>query len=373
MRKKVTYIVSDMNKMIALEWVCNYHDNSNFELSFVFLNNEDTEIETFVRNKGYKYLRVHYNGKRDLFSAFIKTRKFLKSNKIDVVHCHLFDACIIGLFASLFTQVKKRIHTRHYATYHHTYFPKAVKYDLIINKLSTDIISISKLVSDVLISKEGVKKEKVHLIHHGFLVSEYSEVNIQRIDAFKKKYGIKKEDIIIGVVARYTILKGIQYIIPAFKKFLAVYPNAKLLIANSHGNDEVALKKMLFEHIPNENIIEVKYERDMGALYQSLFMYIHTPIYDHIEAFGQTYVESLMAKVPSIFTLSGVAQEFIKNKHNALVVPFQDSEAIYQSMELLMSDSVLVENLKINGYNSAVKEFSLKPMIDALQRVYLRS
>lgn len=368
--KKLTYVVSDMSKMVALEWICEYRDHQKTELSFIFLNKGDSEIEQFVKLRGYKFLRIAYNGKRDIPKSIFLIWRFLIKNKSEIVHCHLFDACLIGLFAALFTQVKKRIHTRHYATYHHVYFPKAVRYDRLINLLSTDIIAISELVRNVLMEREYVSPKKIHLIHHGFLLQEYAEVDFNRIALFKKKYEIKDEDIIIGVVARYTLLKGIQYVIPAFINLLNDYPNAKLLIANSHGNDETYLRTLLRE-IPSNNLIEVKYERDMGALYKSLSVYVHVPIYNHIEAFGQTYIEALMSGIPSVFTLSGVAQEFIKHEHNALVVPFENAKSIYQSIKRLLEDKNLYQHISKQGYIDVESYFGLKKMINQLESLYL--
>lgn len=369
--KKLTYIVSDMSKMVALEWICDYRNKEQTNLSFIFLNKGDSEIEQFVKQRGYSFLRIPYSGKKDLLSAIWKIYSFLRKNKTELVHCHLFDASIAGLFAALFTGVKKRIHTRHYATYHHVYFPKAVKYDRFINWLSTDIVAISQLVKNVLIEKENVPAEKVHLINHGFLIEEYDQVDANRIQAFKNKYGIISGDIVVGVVARYTMLKGIQHIIPAFVQLLRDYPDAKLLIANSHGNDEVYLRSLLAD-IPLKNLIEVKYERDMGALYKSLDVYVHVPIYDHIEAFGQTYVEALMAGIPSVFTLSGVAQEFIVHERNALVVPFEEAEPVYQSIKRLLEDNALYNKLAIQGKADANERFALSIMIRQLEELYTK-
>lgn len=368
--RNLTYIVSDMSKMIALEWMTEHLDPSLVRLSFIFLNKGDSEIEDFVKKRKLPFIRIPYYGKKELPGAIVKTFRFLRQQKTDVVHCHLFDACIVGLTAARLAGVRKRIFTRHYATYHHVYFPNAVKYDRYINAMATDVVAISELVKRVLIEQERVPESKISLIHHGFLLSEYDDVSEERIRLFRAKYGLTDGAPVIGVVARYTLLKGIQFIIPAFRRLLNDYPDAKLLIANSHGNDEVYLKSLM-EDIPQQNIVEVKYERDMGALYKSLSAYVHVPIYDHIEAFGQTYVEALMAKIPSVFTVSGVASEFIQHERNALVVPFEDSDAIYEALSRLLEDVALCDSIREQGYRDTRKLFSLSGMVSALQNLYI--
>lgn len=370
-KKKITYCISDISKMIALEWMIDYLNPKLFELSFILINKPETEIEHFIKSRKLTYIRINYTSKKDLPLAIIKSVRFLRKNKTEIIHCHLFEANIIGLTASkLVPSIKKRIHTRHHSSYHHVYFPKAVKYDKYINKLSTHIVSISDNVTNYIL-KEGDNLKKIRKITHGFLFEEFEDVSDQRIKLFKDKYKIQDDVVVVGVIARYNLWKGIQFIIPAFVKFLTLNPKSKLLIANGNGNDKEFLKELLYESIPSENIIEVLYERDMGALYKSLDVYVHTPIDSHCEAYGQTYVEALITKTPSIFTLSGIASEFIENHKNALVVPFKNSEEIYSSLVEIMNNKLLVAKMVDKGYKDALQKFNLPEMIEKHEKMYL--
>jgi glycosyltransferase involved in cell wall biosynthesis len=163
--------------------------------------------------------------------------------------------------------------------------------------------------------------------------------------------------------------KGIQYIIPAFEKLLTIYPNAKLLLANAQGDYKSELQKLL-QKIPSDNYIEIPFEANISALYHLFDVYVHTPIDAQLEAFGQTYVEALAAGTPSIFTLSGVASEFIEHEKNALVVPFQNSEAIFEAMEKILKDEKLKNQLKINGFSSIQHKFNLEHFIQKLEKLY---
>ena len=66
---------------------------------------------------------------------------------------------------------------------------------------------------------------------------------------------------------------------------------------------------------------------------------MHVPIDSMSEAFGQTYIEALASRVPSIFTLSGIACEFAKDRVNCLVVPYKDSDSIQLALESIFSSS----------------------------------
>ncbi len=370
MEKKITYIVSNINKAVSFEWVAENLDRRKYTISFLLIGAKPGYLYEWLKNNNIEVNFITYKSKNQLFWIFLKVFYFLFKSKPSVVHTHLFEANLVGLFAAKFLGIKKRIYTRHHSTFHHEYFPQAIKWDRIINWLATDIVAISENVRNVLLKYEDVDYRKIHLIHHGFDLSEFQSVTQERVELLTSKYGIEKtKGPVIGVISRYTLWKGIQYIIPAFQRILDNYPDALLIIANANGPDKSFIQELLYKNIPSSNVLEIEFENDLFALYKLFDIYVHTPINSEIEAFGQTYVESLASGVPSIFTLSGVAAEFIRNEYNALVVEFEDANQIYNALLKLLNDRILCQSLIQRGTNS-IQKFSLNNYIDKLDRLY---
>jgi glycosyltransferase involved in cell wall biosynthesis len=258
--------------------------------------------------------------------------------------------------------VKKRIHTRHHATHHHLYFPHAVKYDRWINKLSTKIIAISQNIKNILIEQEQVSSDKVNVVYHGFNFDVFDSISTERTDYLKLKYSIPNDIIVLGMVSRYTHWKGIQYVIPAFKELLKSRSNAILLLANAVGDYTGEIQSLL-STLPQSSYREIKFEHDMPALYKLLDIFLHVPIDAESEAFGQVYVEALAAKLPCVYTLSGIANEFVIDKENALVVPFMDSDSILAAIHVILDDDKFAQEISINGMNKSRELFSLHASI----------
>ncbi len=368
-KKKVTYILSHIQKALAFEWIAESLDKDQFELSFLLLNEGDSYLEQFLLARQIPVQRITYRGKKDLWRAFWQARKWLKAWKTEVVHAHLFDANVVGLSAAKSLGIRQRIYTRHHSTLHHVYFPRAVYYDRFVNWLATDIVAISAVVQAVLVGKEKVKPAKVHLIPHGFELSAFESVTADRLKILQDRYALHACAPIIGVIARHIHWKGIQFIIPAFAKIREKYPQAHLLLANAQGDYKPELAKLL-ACLPAESYTEIAFEQDLYALYQLLDYYVHTPINADLEAFGQTYIEALAAGIPSVFTLSGIASEFIQDGQNALVVPYQDSEAIAVALTRLHEDQTLCQNLVENGKKSIHPRFELQNMMQKLEKLY---
>jgi glycosyltransferase involved in cell wall biosynthesis len=368
---KIVYIISNINKAIAFEWIAEELNKTKFELNFILLNPKESYLEEYLNKLNINVKRINYNSKRDIPLSILRIIYFLLLNKPSVVHTHLFDASFIGLLAAKLCGIKKRIYTRHYSTYHHDFFPNAVKWDKLNNKFATRIIAISEVVKDVLISKEGVAPEKISLVYHGFKLNKFSEYDNDVIENLKIKYNPTNKRPLIGVISRFTELKGIQFIIPAFSKLLNQYPNALLLLFNASGDYEKEINKLLSE-LPKETYLKVVFENEITSIYHLFDVFIHVPINDTIEAFGQTYIESMASGIPLIATKSGIGNEILINNDNSIVVPYKNSEAIYKAIALLFSDSELKNKITNNAKNTVAQKFEIHVMIEKLETIYLQ-
>ena len=339
--KNICYIISGIDKALAFEWISELLDKNRYKIFFVLLHTYKGGLEEYFIQNEIDHIRFQYKNKSDLFITIYKIRSYLLNQKIDIVHCHLLDAGLAGVIAAKLAGIQKIIYTRHHSTYHHTYFKKGVLYDKIINYFSTQIVAVSKNVKDVLIKKEGVKAEKIKVNHHGFPLELFDVVLPENILNLKAKYHFSGKSPVIGVVSRYEEWKGIQYIIPAFKNLIERKPNAHLVLANARGSYTAQLKSML-ETLPKDSYTEIEFEDDLFTLFKTFDIFVHTPVDNQSEAFGQVYVEAMAAGIPCIFTLSGIGSEIAIDRVNSLVVPYKDSNAINSVINLLLSNPVLL-------------------------------
>lgn len=368
-KKRVVYIISKIDKAIAFEWIINSELTKKYELEFILLNSKSgASVEQYCFKNNIACKTIKLKSKKSYPRIILQLFWYFVRQRPSVVHTHLMDANLCGLTAAKLAFVKKRIYTRHHSTYHHEYFPKAVKWDLYSNWLATKIIAISTNVKNTLNDLEKRGSKKVVVIPHGFHLENFKTIDSEKQAILKQKYSISNNSFVVGVIARQTYWKGIQYIIPAFKEFLTLFPNAQLMLFNASGEYKAKIDKLL-QTLPKNSYQSVVFEPDIEALYHIFDIYIHVPINKNIEAFGQTYIEALASGTPSIFTLSGIANDFVIHEENALVVPYMDSKAIFEAMKKLKSNPSLREKLAENGMNS-LTPFSFQYMIQKLIALY---
>ena len=372
MKIKVTTAFSNISKFIWLEWLCEAFDRDRFDLSFIILNPGDSEIETWLRERDIRVERIRYRGKKDFPRALVQGYRLLRRWRPDIVHAHLFDATLAAMIAGRAARIPVRAYTRHHSTSHHEYMPKAVKWDRIMHACATNVVATSEVVRRVLVDREGVSPSKISVLHHGFRLEEFERVDPTAVEAMKAKYGITKEDFVVGAVSRYLELKGVHHMVAAFKQFLEARPEAKFVIANALGNYAPTLRQLIAEELPADRVVQIEYERDMPSLYAIMDVFLHVPLNPLVEAFGQTYVEAMAAGIPSVVTLSGIANEYIVDGENAVVVGHDSAEAIVHGLMRLDADPALRARVVENGRRSVYDRFTLDRQLRELASLYER-
>lgn len=368
---KIVYIFSFIERALLNEAIADQLSNvKDFETGFILLNKKPSSYSAYLRDKKLKTWDIFYTGKKNLLSASFKIFKILLKEKPDVINTNLFDANVAGLIPAWLLGIKVRVLSRHHSSLHHVYHPEYVKFDKLLNSLATHIVSPSPSVSQILIEKENVAPEKITLIPHGLPLENFNEVGEERIQALIHKYFPSgKPYPVIGVISRFIHWKGIQYIIPAFVKLLKEFPDAHLLLANARGNYSAEIKKLL-SSIPAQNYSLIDFEEDSPALYRLMDVFVHVPVDEHSEAFGQIYIEALASGVPSVFTLSGIANEFIEHGRNALVVPYKNAEAILEGIRKILLDSSFRNNLITAGKTDVEARYNQTIMGHKLESFY---
>jgi glycosyltransferase involved in cell wall biosynthesis len=333
------------------------------------LNEQPSYLADYLRRNGIAVYEIPFARKSKIHRALWKTLRLLRRERPDVIHTHMLFADLVGQIAGRMANIRKRVYTRHSANENRKYHNKQWM-DKLVNSMATHIVAISENVRRILVEEEGADPKKIRLIHHGFDMQGFANVPTGEIESLTKKYNPNGRRPVIGVIARYVHWKGLQYIIPAFESLLQQYPNAYLLLANAKSGSYKMEVDRLLSTLPADSYFEIEFENNLFALYRLFDVYVHTPIDPELEAFGQTYVEALAAGVPSVFTLSGIAKEFIQHGMNALVVDFKNAEQIHQSMIRILEDDKLRNALTTQGRTDVEKKFSIAQQITSLESLY---
>ncbi len=370
-KKRVLIIISETDKSLEFEWMASGLKD-DFDLHFIIINPSVNPpyMQTYLDNIGVPSRVLTYHSRLEIARVIWDLYRLIRQLKPAIVHTHLLKANLLGLTAAKIAGVKRRIYTRHHSSYNHLYHPHGVIYDKYCNYLATDIIATSAVVKRILVEWEKVPETKIHYVPHGLPFDYFEDISEPEIAELTHKYIPTGKWPVIGVISRFTKWKGIQYVIPAFSEFLTYYPDSYLILANAVGDYADQINQLLAK-LPRESFRTIQFEPNVRALYKLFTVFIHVPIDDHSEAFGQVYIEAMAAGVPIICTISGVAHEIIQHGRNAYVVPYKDSEAILKAMLSFMHDPEKTAQMTERAKED-VRIFSLDRKINLLRDIYSR-
>lgn len=367
-KKKITFVISDIDKALSFEWLAKSLSN-DYNILFILIGQMKTAFASFLQSNEIRFYEVADFSSSSYLKHWLTVFAIIRKEKPQIVHTHLWRANLIGLSTSFFLRIPQRVLTRHHATIHYDEFKSGRKWDVLCNWMATDIIAISQNIKNILTERDKAKASKISLIHHGFDLDYFQSVQEDEVESLRRDYALSKNTYpVIGVISRYMEWKGVQYIIPAFIKLLRQFPDAKLLLANAHGEFGKEIHVLLKE-LPQKSFIEIRFEKRLAELYKVMDVFVHVPVDPQVEAFGQTYVEALAAGIPSVFSLSGIAPEFIINKENACVVNFKKPDEITSAITDLLTNEELRQKIIANG-RLAVQQFSWENHILTLKKLY---
>lgn len=373
MKRKVLVVLFNLDRAREHEWYAQLMDQSRYEIHFILINRCEGHFANFLKDHGFQLHCFHYAAKIDLLKISYSIYRLIRKQQYDIVHTHLFESSISGILASWVAGTPVRIVTRHHSDFHHLNSPLGVFMDKLINRLSTHVIAVSRVVRDILIKKEGVHPDKISLIPHGIDTQAFGEAAVEadRVHEIRRRLVLNDGIKVIGSVSRFIQWKGVQHIIDAFIRLREKRSDVILVLANALGPYESVIMKKL-GGLPKESYRLVKFEEDMPALYRCFDCFVHVPVTPTAEAFGQTYIEALASKVPSVITVSGVANDYAENEVNCLVVPYQDSKAIADAIQSLLDGRVDLVKMLDEGRLLVERNYDFKLKYLRIDQLYNR-
>jgi glycosyltransferase involved in cell wall biosynthesis len=367
---KLVQIVGQHIRDASFEWLAQEIDRERFDLDFVIIDNGHAPLADYLDRRALPYSRIRCAGPSDLARTARAVCRYCLVNKPDVVHTH-YGGNLPGLFGAMLARVPVRLFYRHYTGAPHRRLPLKMKgFTWLNNHCSTHVIASDELVRDVLLA-EGVAPRRISIIPFGFDLDAFASVPNEAVAALRKKYLAADAYPVVGIVSRCMELKGIQYVVPAFRRLLVDHPRAFLVHAGAYGPYESEVNR-LFGSLPPDSYVRVRFEDDLYSLFRLFDVFVHVPVSPGVEAFGRVYVEAMAAGVPSVITLSGIALEYAEHMKNAWVVEHRNSEQIYRGIKELIENAHLRESIVAGGCESVRHSFYRSKMTGALQELYAR-
>ncbi|RMF98300.1 MAG: glycosyltransferase family 1 protein [Candidatus Schekmanbacteria bacterium] len=269
-----------------------------------------------LRNEGFRlYKNIDlYSGKSPLalMSEVYNLAKLIDIKGIDIIHSHLSHDNWVSAFASMLSKRKPPV----IRTLHNSKSTvKRSNYRILYNNLNSKLICISDILKAKLIENYSSLASKTLSIHASVDTSRFNK-DISS-DSFLNKFKLKKEDGIIGMVARFKKGRGHNELISLFKKVLNNFPKAKLLLIGK-GEEKKRMEKAVVELNISNSVIFTGYLKDeLPKAYRA--MTAACVLEEGNDGSMRTILESMACGTPVISLNKGSAAEIISNEKTGFI------------------------------------------------------
>lgn len=354
---KIINVISDSNIGGAGKCILNFlkhYDKSKFSVVTVIPKNSLLKKQIEDLNESYKEIDGLSDKSLDL-KIIRLLKKYFKSEKPDIVHCH---AAMSARIAAKSVKNAKIIYTRH------SVFdpPKSISTGLgklingAVNNFFADrIIAVAEAAKDNLL-KTGVSEKKIVVVKNG-------------VEPLKKADFKHCDDVfVLGIAARLTEVKGHIYILRALKMLVNDGYSVRLKIAGT-GPFEQNIRNEIERLNLKPYVDMMGFVTDMEQFNNSVDLNLNASF--GTEATSLSLLEGMSLGIPAVVSDFGGNPGVIYDGINGFLFKTKDSEELYKKIKAILDDKGLYEKMCKLSYEIFNKEFTAKIMTSNIEKVYL--
>lgn len=294
--------------------------------------------------------------------------QIIKEHNIQIIHARSRAPAWSAYFAARMTGCK--FITTFHGVYKITNFMKHI-YNSIMTK-GEYIIAVSNYIDEHIRKNYEVDNRKIEVIHRGVDLSYFdpSTVNEHRVIQMARKLNIQLDKPLILLPARITRWKGHLYLLQALRllpknSFTCIFAGSD----KGHISYRKEIENTISEYGLNKEVAIINSVLDMPALYMLADIVISSSV--EPEAFGRVVTEAQAMGRMVIATNLGGAAETVVHSKTGWLVPYNDVDILFQTIEMVLSLSVSQKDIISAAARYHIKHnFSLEIMSEKTINLY---
>jgi glycosyltransferase involved in cell wall biosynthesis len=362
-RLKVLHLITGSGPYDSLYQIADYTDRSRFDVAVASLEPAGIlQKELGARGIPSRAFgctsRLHYPG------TLIQLTRWLRREGVDVLHAHLYDACLVGLTAARLAGTPLAVTTCHHS---HEFALLRKRLPLWADCLSSrwlahSIIAPSPHMKELLVRHENVPGSKVAVIPHGFDLP-YWDPRAANPSRVRDEFGLQGKTV-FGAVGRMFWIKNYPALVRGFAAVARKDPDAVLLIVGA--GDRGPLVQLVRQLGLEKRVIFTGVRLDRLDVYAAMDVLVHAAL---AESFGMVLVEALAMGKPVVSTPVGIAPEVISDGVTGFLAPSPDPAALQAALERLLESRPRWGVMGEAGRKRA-QDFSAPAMVAAYEAHY---
>ena len=321
------------------------------------------EYIKFYRHLPCKLLEVPITGTFDLWRdlrALSGLHKVVAGGEFSLLHAHGFKAGLVARLLAGITGIPCHVtvHSDFAQAQAGKFKPIYLQAERLLARQTYQYITVSEWLKKELIQTYRVQKEKICVIPNGIDLVEYGA-------AQKPLSFWTPQNYYVGTVARLAPQKGVDLFLRAAALLAPLFPQACFVIAGE-GPLRKHLENLTQELGIKERVFFLGQFDRIPALLKTLDVFV---LASRSEAQGIAALEAMAAGCPVIAGSVGGLREIIKDKHNGLLFPAENVEALFAAIQYLLNCPQEAARLAKQA-RLDVQSYSIERHVGQMQKLY---
>ena len=335
-------------------------DSSMFEVHLITLKGDETLIRR-CENLCVKTQNYAVKSKLD-FRVFIRLLRYLKENKIEILHTFLFHANILGRLAGHIAKtpvvISSQRNTDNWRSLYHMLL------DRWTSRWADVIISNSHAGKNRLEKHEKIASEKIIVIPNGLEESAIDEPFDQK--QLREGYGLL-DGKVIGMLSNFMMHKVHRIFVDSARILLKENRDLNFIIAGD-GKNRVEFENEIKKTDFARRIVFLGKVSDINAFLAMLDVFV---LPSEWEGMPVALMEAMLAGKPVIATKVGDVPNLVSDQKEGLLIPPCDVSELVKAIAWLIQHPVEGKQMGQRAKKKIIQDFSRRTMIERIKNVYL--
>jgi glycosyltransferase involved in cell wall biosynthesis len=297
----------------------------------------------------------------------VRLAGFLRRERVDILHTHLFEPSVMGLPAGVLARTPGRVMTRHYSDYH-TRIDKHwhVRLDQMCTRLSHRVVAVSEHTREHMVRVEGAPAEKIRVIKNGIDFDRVKPSGPEAVGRVRGDLATGDAHLLL-VPARLHPEKGHSHLFRALPALRSKLQRRLVVLLAGAGPFEAAYRDEVRQLGCEEMVRFLGFRRDITDLMCAADLVVVPSV---AEAFGLVLAEALYLGRTVVATRVGGIPEIVDDGLDGILVPPGDSAALADAIARLLEHPEERNRLAGAGRRKVEQRFSFEAMTRAYEALY---
>jgi len=230
-------------------------------------------------------------------------------------------------------------------------------------------LAISRVIKKNLLETTTLKEGKILLMPNGIDTKRFNP-EIKKGDKVRKEFKIQDDELVIGMMARFSPGKGHEEFFSAADELNKKYNNLKFLVVGEASRGENEYEEKIKGIVKEKNILNIifcGFRSDTPEVLAAMDIFAFP---SHAEAFGIALVEAMAMGKPSVCSSSDGILDIAVNGVTSFLFEKKNAKDLADKIEQLINLKELRIRFGNDARKRAVENFDIEILTDKVIDIY---